>query len=309
MPPSTELEPPVDLGSGVIVPKRRRAVTKVVVVRLLGMIALAAALGYVVWRGWTFYRLSIDARPDHPDFRKLRPSGLVGQGYGVAATALVLLNLAYLIRRRFAGSSMGSMRAWLDLHVFTGLLAGVFACAHSALQARTPLAKVTGGSLVVVIVSGVIGRWIYALTSRSKVSLSALIGMVEMYCPGFAGDVRAALAKVPVPKAPLHVSLFRAIALLAPSRAIARARRAAVEEVSAVHLEALSISPPRRREIAGHMAEAAKEAAAEARAVAVNALLRSWRGLHRLFALIMIVTVVVHIGVAWYFGYRWVFSK
>ena len=36
-------------------------------------------------------------------------------------------------------------------------------------------------------------------------------------------------------------------------------------------------------------------------------VLRSWRGLHRLFAILMLVTVVVHVWVAWHYGYRWRF--
>ena len=38
------------------------------------------------------------------------------------------------------------------------------------------------------------------------------------------------------------------------------------------------------------------------------ALLRSWRGLHRFFALLMLAAVLLHAGVAWYYGYRWIFG-
>jgi hypothetical protein len=48
---------------------------------------------------------------------------------------------------------------------------------------------------------------------------------------------------------------------------------------------------------------------ADVRSVMGMALLRSWRGLHRLFALLMLLAVVVHIGVAWHYGYRWIFGS
>ena len=38
------------------------------------------------------------------------------------------------------------------------------------------------------------------------------------------------------------------------------------------------------------------------------ALLRSWRGLHRFFALLMLAAVLLHAGVAWHYGYRWIFA-
>ena len=31
-------------------------------------------------------------------------------------------------------------------------------------------------------------------------------------------------------------------------------------------------------------------------------------GLHRFFALLMLAAVLLHAGVAWYYGYRWIFA-
>jgi hypothetical protein len=45
------------------------------------------------------------------------------------------------------------------------------------------------------------------------------------------------------------------------------------------------------------------------RAVVASVLLRSWRSLHLFFAILMLLTVVFHIGAAWYYGYRWFWSE
>jgi hypothetical protein len=45
------------------------------------------------------------------------------------------------------------------------------------------------------------------------------------------------------------------------------------------------------------------------RAIAGANLLRSWRGLHRFMALLMILLVILHVTVAWVFGFRWIFSE
>jgi hypothetical protein len=55
-------------------------------------------------------------------------------------------------------------------------------------------------------------------------------------------------------------------------------------------------------------AELADAATADARTDGVAALLRSWRGLHRFFALVMLATVLLHAGIAWKYGYRWIFA-
>jgi hypothetical protein len=38
-------------------------------------------------------------------------------------------------------------------------------------------------------------------------------------------------------------------------------------------------------------------------------MMRSWRSLHRFLAILLIVSVVLHIGVAWYYGFRWIFDR
>jgi NAD/NADP transhydrogenase alpha subunit len=48
--------------------------------------------------------------------------------------------------------------------------------------------------------------------------------------------------------------------------------------------------------------------AADARASGITALLRSWRALHRFFALLMLAAVFLHAGVALYLGYGWIFA-
>jgi hypothetical protein len=94
--------------------------------------------------GWDFYGHDLDARLDHPAYELLRPSGLVGHGYGIVGTALILSNLLYLARRRFARAQLGSMRLWLDIHVFSGLAGGALVLFHSAFQFRTGIALMTG---------------------------------------------------------------------------------------------------------------------------------------------------------------------
>ena len=103
---------------------------------LLGTVAL-------LLRGWQFYTLTVGERVDHPDFRVLGPSTSLGRAYGVAGFLMILTNLAYLVRRRFAGLSLGSLRAWLDVHTFTGLFGGLLVVFHSAFQVRTTIAVIT----------------------------------------------------------------------------------------------------------------------------------------------------------------------
>ena len=49
-------------------------------------------------------------------------------------------------------------------------------------------------------------------------------------------------------------------------------------------------------------------AASEVDAHVGAALMRSWRSLHRFLAILMLTSVTVHIGVAWFYGFRWIFE-
>ena len=58
----------------------------------LGILLLVIA-GGLWWRGAGYYGLSLEDRVTHGDYRVLGPSGLVGHGYGIVGTALIVLNL------------------------------------------------------------------------------------------------------------------------------------------------------------------------------------------------------------------------
>jgi hypothetical protein len=261
------------------------------------LIAVGAALLY---HGWSFYQLSMEDRVEHPDFRSLRPSGIVGNGYGFIAGVLVIANLSYLVRRRFAKARLGSMRVWLDLHVFTGLLAAVLVAFHSAFQMRTQIAMISSVSLGVVILTGVLGRCLHMLAPATTGRLRAAIDGVDRVLPGTGKPLGEALRELPAPHVPADASLVRSLVAIPRWRAVARRRR-----------ETIELLLPRRRDLSREQRVAVAElhaaATTDARGSGLSALLRRWRGLHRFAALAMIAAVLFHAGVAWHYGYRWIF--
>ncbi|MBL8626450.1 MAG: hypothetical protein JNK64_34355 [Myxococcales bacterium] len=267
---------------------------------ILGLLVCLAAVA-MARRGWSFYGLSLEDRVEHPDFRKLRPSGIIGMGYGFVAAGLVILNLSYLVRRLIASSNrLGSMRVWLDLHVFTGLMAAVLVVFHSALQLRTPIAKTSAASLAVVVLTGLIGRFLYALTPPDASRLRLALDGLEAAAPGARLQATAILDGLPAPRLPANASLLRSLIT------IPRWRRVASQRTSALRV----LEPPRAEatpDVRAAWRELHKASKAEARASGMAALLRSWRGLHRFFALLMLIAVGVHAGIAWHYGYRWIF--
>lgn len=291
LPPSVDVSPPRTSRAGFI-----------------GLGLLLVASGVAVWlRGASFYRLGLHERFDHPDYRLLSPGGPLGQGYGVIAGLLVLTNLSYLLRRRLARWRVGSMRAWLDLHVATGIFAGLFGLSHSALQLRNPVATVTMVSLGLTLLTGVIGRFIYFFVPRAQPALLHERCLAfDALEPGLGGALYSRLDTLPLPTLTGRVSLPKVLWRLPSWWRDARERKQLVRRTIAPYA---AIHPAEFSLLRGQIGETAALAANVTRAVAYDYLMRSWRAFHRVFALLMLALLVVHVAVAWYYGYRWIFSS
>jgi hypothetical protein len=269
---------------------------------LLALVVIAITVG-LAYRGWSFYILDAEDRVEHPEFRTLRASSSAwngGMGYGWLAAVLIVLNLSYLIRRRFGG--FGAMQTWLDIHVFTGLTAASLVSFHSAFQVRTPVAAMATGSLAAVVLTGLIGRFLFALApGGARERLRDALDGVEREWPGHRDKLAEAIAQRPGPDVSPNASLLRSLFAIPSWRRASRDRRDIIDLTVPPHAQQ---PKPLRRAVK----ELREAAAADARAAGTTALLRSWRGLHRLFALLMLAAVFLHAGVAWYYGYRWIFG-
>ena len=97
-------------------------------------------------------------------------------------------------------------------------------------------------------------------------------------------------------------SLLAVLAALPRFRREVAQRRAMITKIVAYYAR------HRRREVQGlarPLAECTRLYCAEVRATAATALLRSWRGVHRFSALLMVALVAMHIAIAWYYGFVW----
>jgi len=278
---------------------------------LLLVVVSLAALAWALWYfGGDFYRTGLQDRVDHEDYEALRPGGLLGHGYGIAGTVLILTNLLYLLRRRLARFSLGSMATWLNLHVFTGLVGSLLILFHSAFQFRTPIALATAGSLGVVVLTGIVGRYLYALTPKpNRDELGSSLSELDELVPGSATGARQALASNAITQIDVHALLLVKLAAIPRWVSEARARGFAVScAVEEAPLDRV-LSREERRRFRRAKRAVRKYASREVLGVGASSLLQSWRGFHRMLALLLVLLVPVHIGVAWVYGYRWIFSQ
>ena len=143
----------------------------------------ALILGWLTFRGWDYYLLSRAARLDSPLHDILKPAGRWGHGVGIVATAFMMLNFIYPVRKR-AGfmAGKGSIRSWLDFHMFVGFMSPLVIAFHAAFQSNNQLATGTAAALLVVVLTGIVGRFIYGLVPAQggkALDLSDVLGKWE----------------------------------------------------------------------------------------------------------------------------------
>jgi hypothetical protein len=121
-----------------------------------------AVLAGLVAVGYKYYLLPRGLRYKSPQHALLKPSGLWGHGVGVLATMFMLLNFIYPLRKRLSVfKGKGSIAPWLRFHVFVGIMSPLIILFHTAFQWGNQLATSTYVSVVIVVATGLVGRYFY----------------------------------------------------------------------------------------------------------------------------------------------------
>ncbi len=117
--------------------------------------------------GLSYYRTPIRARGALEAHRLLRPSGPIGNVLGLTGVALMVIMHLYSVRRRLPSLRwMGSLPAWLEFHIFCGVLGPLLITLHTSLKFNG-LISVAYWSMVLVVASGFVGRYLYVRIPRS----------------------------------------------------------------------------------------------------------------------------------------------
>ena len=105
-----------------------------------------------------------------------KASSLVGHGIGIVGFILMLMTATlYSVRKLRSDASWGSTAAWLKFHMVTGLVGPYMVLLHTAMKFNG-LAGLAMLLTVVVVVSGLIGRYIYTRVPRTVEGLAATAG-------------------------------------------------------------------------------------------------------------------------------------
>lgn len=274
-----------------------------------GVTTVALSLLFLV--GASYYLLPFADRPFHVQHEVFRPSGRFGLTLGIAGTALMVLNLTYLVRRQLIKLEwLGSLRSWMGFHVLTGLVGPALIVFHTAFAPTSYLGILALGTMLVVVVAGIFGRYIYAFVPRSltghELELEDVKSRLASYRDRLSslGVDAGLLERDPRDSPPGGSGLINALAVILlgdpESRRDYRRFRQAVKSRKELRTRARRILPLARR--------LCRERQWLARYQELRALMGVWRFLHRWLAVVMLLVVVFHIVLALRFGDLWIFQ-
>ncbi len=120
------------------------------------VLALLAVIGITVVYGGYVRAVAVPAA-----------GGLFGHSLGIVGLTMMLMTEAlYSLRKRAMRRPRGTMRSWLQFHIFTGIVGSYLVVLHSA-WSFNGLAGALTAMTVVVVASGFVGRYIYTAVPRT----------------------------------------------------------------------------------------------------------------------------------------------
>jgi hypothetical protein len=274
-------------------------------------IGIAVFLVLCYW-GYTYYGTSVEERPFHPDHDALKPSGPYGHGLGIIGTLLILIGVFGYIGRKKKKflPRVGVLKHWLEFHIFLCSVGPLLILFHTAFKFGG-IVSISFWSMVAVVLSGVIGRFIYIQIPRTiqgrELSLSEIKEMKDSMSKSLSikyglDEVMYAMLIAATQKefeSPQRGFLSRITARIRYNREI----RNTIKDL----LNQTDLSGKDKRGVMKLVGNEMTMNARISRLQTMQTLFKYWHVAHLPFALIMLVIMVIHVAITIAFGYKWIF--
>jgi len=275
-------------------------------------VIVAFALAAIAYKGYAYYKISIEERFFHPDHVSLKPSGIWGHGMGIIGSLLMIIGVSvYMLRKRYRiFSRLGFLKHWLEFHIFLCTLGPILVLFHTSFKFGGIVA-ISFWSMVAVFLSGIIGRFIYIQIPRSiegrELSLSEVRDL-----KGNIGDTLTNSIQLDEESHRVIVDAIKVKTEFAQSNFFVRSFRKYLDNIKTVNtvkavLTKNNLPKAQRMEVLNLVKNEMSLNSRIERLVLMQNLFKYWHVAHLPFALVMLVIMVIHVAVTLVFGYRWIF--
>jgi hypothetical protein len=271
-------------------------------------VAGAALVLVTLSRGLDFYRTPVLERAHHEGYWEWKAGGSVGHTLGVAGASMMVLMLLYSVRKRVGAlRRLGPLSRWLDVHIFLGVFGPLLVVLHSTFKVQG-LVALSFWSMIVVAASGVLGRYLYLQIPRTRAGEERALAELEADDRRLSELLRTRFrlddaqltsldALVAVPGRTGLAGGF--VRLLTDDLRLRSGLRRFARECR-------SVPRPVFREFERTVREKAQLRRRIQLWDRAHELFHYWHVLHKPFAIVMYVFMIVHVAVALVTGYGWV---
>lgn len=264
---------------------------------------------YLSYTGYSYYNLPLEERFYHPNHDWFKPSGMYGHGLGIIGTLCIMIGVfGYIARKRYGFlERFVRLKYLLEFHIFLCVLGPLMVLFHTAFKFGG-IVSIAFWSMVAVVASGAIGRFIYIQIPRTiegrelslqevqemRSSLVDQLGESTSLSESFQGELLQSILeesekgkKMSFLKKYFH-----------DRKMIKRVKR---------ELKGEGMPLTERKEFVQTMRKEISLNYKIQRLLTMQKLFKYWHVAHLPFALIMLIIVIIHVGVTLALGYKWIF--
>lgn len=263
------------------------------------MVVIAVGITlYLAYTGYSYYITPLEERFYHAQHDWFKPSGLQGQGLGIIGTVLILFGVSiYIARKRynFLGRFI-RLKYLLEFHIFLCTVGPIMILFHTAFKFGG-IVSIAFWSMTAVVLSGVLGRFIYNQIPRSiegrELTLNELKG------------AKIDLAVMLHQKFDLATNTIDIVSNLMSEENLAdnATKLSYLKRV----LRRNDLPKTDRKEILALAKKEFQLSKRISRLQRMQKLFKYWHVVHMPFAIIMLIIVIIHVAVTLALGYKWIF--
>ncbi len=258
---------------------------------------------YLSIKGYEYYQTPLEERFYQDSHAYLKASGIFGQGLGIIGTLLILVGVVLYITAKKYGylERFIRLRYLLEFHIFLCTVGPIMILFHTTFKFGG-IVSIAFWSMVIVVASGVVGRYIYNQIPRTisgkELSLAEIKKQQEAGL-SILDDLIGSDTKLKTD-------------ILNFKNPYSWGLRNYFHERSYFHkikkrVESLDLDKRQKSLVLNSARLEWKMERRIARLASMQKLFKLWHVAHRPFALIMLIIVVVHIGATLTMGYTWIF--
>ncbi len=262
------------------------------------VIIIVITTAYLIYIGYSYYQTALEERFYHPRHAWFKPSGAFGHGLGILGTLMILFGVSiYIARKRYNFlSKFIRLKYLLEFHIFLCVLGPILILFHTAFKFGG-IVSVAFWCMVAVVLSGVIGRFIYIQIPRTIEGRELSLGEVK--------EMKMDLSKVLNEKFHLDQNTIQLFV------SFTKEDDETKKPVSVLRLKKELKQKNLPREEQKNILKMVKNERSLSRKIkrllTMQKFFRYWHVIHLPFALIMLVIVIIHVAVTLAFGYKWIF--